>query len=272
MSEPTVSTSAPSSRSGAKALAGASDGAAVRLPPGLRRLQTDALVQWVLHPVEFLEEQRARHGDSFSVRIVPGRPPMVWLSEPEAIRDVFAADDETLNAGEANQIVESVLRKNSILLLDGEPHRRQRKLLMPPFHGDRMCAYGTTMREASARAIGAWRVGGTVTLLDEMQEGIRLRDPAAIREAARKVTMFAEMMDPEHGKVVIASDIGDLGELPSDIIVICDWQVEALAAKLSELVGGWNRWAAMGDRAAAYAKAQFAPPVIGRRLLGAMLV
>ena len=62
-----------------------------------------------------------------------------------------------------------VVGARSVLLLDGAEHMRQRKLLLPPFHGERMRAYEQTMRDAADRAIDSWPVGRDFTLLPSMQ-------------------------------------------------------------------------------------------------------
>jgi len=62
-----------------------------------------------------------------------------------------------------------VVGERSVLLLDGAEHMRQRKLLLPPFHGDRMRAYEQTMREAADRSIDTWPRGEPFGLLPHMQ-------------------------------------------------------------------------------------------------------
>ena len=99
----------------------------------------------------------AAYGDTFTVRLF-GAPPFVFFSQPAAIRDIFTGDPETLLAGRGNEVLRPVFGSNSILLLDGARHRRERKLLMPPFHGERMRLYGDIMREVVDRSIDGWPV------------------------------------------------------------------------------------------------------------------
>ena len=77
------------------------------------------------------------YGDAFTIRLI-GAPPLVFFSQPTAIKEIFTGDPETLRAGRGNEILRPVFGPNSVLLLDGARHRRERKLLMPPFHGERM--------------------------------------------------------------------------------------------------------------------------------------
>ena len=65
----------------------------------------------------------------------------VFVTDPEDVKQVFTGDPEVFHAGEGNQILEPVLGENSVLVLDEKPHMSQRKLLLPPFHGERMQGY-----------------------------------------------------------------------------------------------------------------------------------
>ena len=85
----------------------------------------------------------------------------VMVFHPELVKQVFRAPPTQLRAGEANAVLGPVVGARSVLLLDGAEHMRQRKLLLPPFHGERMRAYEQTMREAADRAIDSWPVDAT---------------------------------------------------------------------------------------------------------------
>ena len=81
------------------------------------------------------------------------------LADPEAVKQVFTGDPRVFHAGEGNQILAPVLGENSVLVLDEKPHMSQRKLLLPPFHGERMQGYEQTMTEIAAREIESWPTG-----------------------------------------------------------------------------------------------------------------
>src|SRR5439155_1495482 len=91
------------------------------------------------------------------------------FSDPEAIREIFTGDPELLRAGEANNLLEPMLGQHSLLLLDGPRHLRERRLMLPSFHGERMQAYGRVMREITDRSIDAWPVGRPFPIHDQMQ-------------------------------------------------------------------------------------------------------
>jgi len=138
-----------------------------------------------------------RYGDMFTIRIAY-EGTWVILADPEAIKQVFTGDPKVFHAGEGNEILATVLGRNSILVLDEKPHMSQRKLLLPPFHGGRMQGYEGTMAEIAAREIESWPTGEPYALRPRMQaltleiilntvfgvrEGERL---AELREALRE--------------------------------------------------------------------------------------
>jgi len=117
------------------------------------------MVKWVRTPLPWLDELSARYGNVFSMQLPRLGGPMVIFAEPSAVRDLWTGDPHVLNAGQANVILRSVLGKDSLLVLDGERHLRERRLMLPPFHGERMKAYGDAMREVTVREIERWPIG-----------------------------------------------------------------------------------------------------------------
>ena len=95
--------------------------------------------------------------------------PWVMLCHPDAVKQVFTGDPRLLHAGEGNVILEPMLGSNSVLLLDEDAHMRQRKLMLPPFHGERMKAYADTMREVAERELATWPRGEPFSLWPHMQ-------------------------------------------------------------------------------------------------------
>jgi cytochrome P450 len=120
--------------------------------PGARANPWIQTLRYLLDPVGYVEKLHAEHGDVFRLDTVVFGPEVVVV-RPEAIRTVFTGDPETLRAGEANITLEPVLGNKSVLLLDGAEHLRHRRLLLPPFHGERMLAYAKTMREVTERVV-----------------------------------------------------------------------------------------------------------------------
>ena len=81
---------------------------------------------------------------------------MVMLTEPDAIRTMFASKGDDLHAGKVNTILRAIVGSSSVLLLDGAEHMRHRKLLLPSFHGERMRFYGETMADIARQSIATW--------------------------------------------------------------------------------------------------------------------
>ena len=96
-----------------------------------------------------------RYGDVFTLRWV-GAGRIVFVSSPSAVREVFSGDPEVLDASGANAILAPLLGSQSLLLLSGESHLRHRRMLLPPFHGDRMLAYAEVIRDAADRSLDGW--------------------------------------------------------------------------------------------------------------------
>lgn len=115
-----------------------------------------------------MQRCRARYGDVFSLRIAQ-EGTWVMLSDPEAVKQVFTGDPEILRAGEANVILRPFVGRRSVLLLDEPAHMVQRKLMLPPFHGERMQRYGALMRAVAEREIESWPTGEPVALWPRMQ-------------------------------------------------------------------------------------------------------
>jgi cytochrome P450 family 135 len=138
------------------------------LPPGPDWSLTRSTIRWWRRPLETLEECRARYGGMFTYRLAH-EGTWVFVSDPEAIKQVFTGDPRLLHAGEANIVLLPVLGEHSVLLLDEPEHMGQRKLMLPPFHGKRMQAYGDVMAEAAGEEIERWPTDRPVRMRPRMQ-------------------------------------------------------------------------------------------------------
>src|SRR5262245_10888924 len=104
------------------------------LPPGPRSPAAWQLLQYTLSPMSFFDKCHRRYGDTFTVRWA-GYGIFVILSSPAAVRDVFRGDGQSLHSGETNEFLSVSVGANSVLVLDEEPHARQRRVLLPPLKG-----------------------------------------------------------------------------------------------------------------------------------------
>ncbi len=139
------------------------------LPPGPSAPTFVQTFRWVRAPFPFLEECQRRYGPTFTVSLT-GLPRLVMFSEPEAVHEVFADGGERLQAGRFNRTLAALLGDRSVLMVDGQAHRRKRRLLVPPFVGERMQAYGRVMQAAADRAIDAWPLGKPFRFQEPMQD------------------------------------------------------------------------------------------------------
>ena len=147
---------------------GASEAQVTMLPPrpDLSRWMMSA--GFVLQPTRFLDACRERMGDYFTLRPAPGRV-LVVTADPGAVKEVFTGDPALLHAGEANIVLAPVLGQRSVLLLDGPEHMRQRRLMLPAFHGERMRNYSRAIEEAAQWHVAGWPRGRSFPVLSSMQ-------------------------------------------------------------------------------------------------------
>jgi cytochrome P450 len=119
-------------------------------------------------PTAFLERCRARYGKRFTVRLI-GQPAMVMISDPDEIKEIFQAPPEVLHPGEGAKILEPLLGRNSVILLDEQPHLEQRKLMLPAFHGERMQRLSGLMQELAESEVDSWPREAAVALHPRLQ-------------------------------------------------------------------------------------------------------
>ena len=138
------------------------------LPPGPDWSVARSTMRWWRRPLQTLEYCRDRYGGMFTYRLAH-EGTWVFVSDPEAIKQVFTGDPRLLHAGEANIVLLPVLGEHSVLLLDEPEHMKERKLMLPPFHGKRMKAYGEAMADIAAEEIDRWPASEPVRMRSRMQ-------------------------------------------------------------------------------------------------------
>jgi cytochrome P450 len=137
------------------------------LPPGPRAPAAWQTVAWMTRPGAFLGRVHDRFGDPVTIRTYWTEEPMVLFSHPEAVREVFRLDPAIAPAGQSWEFLRPFAGPHSILLLDGEEHLRERRLLQTPFHGERMRSFAPVVAELARRELGTWR--GRVIALERMR-------------------------------------------------------------------------------------------------------
>jgi cytochrome P450 family 110 len=126
-------------------------------------------LRFLFRPLETLEARFHAYGDNYRVSQPDAKPALVTFSSPDALESIFTAKPEQLETGQANQILKPMLGENGVVLLGGAAHQRQRQLLMPPFHGDRMRSYAQVIQDITAQVMKQWAIGTTFAVRPAMQ-------------------------------------------------------------------------------------------------------
>jgi len=138
------------------------------LPPGPRAPAMLQGLAYLLAADPFIDRCLRRYGDIFTLKIV-GLGTIVALSNPADVKTVFKASPGQLDAGSGNRPIAILLGSRSLLVLDGSEHLRQRKLLLPPFHGERLALYKDLIDELTEDAVDRWPLNEPFPLLPELQ-------------------------------------------------------------------------------------------------------
>ncbi|NEO55520.1 MAG: cytochrome P450 [Okeania sp. SIO3B5] len=125
------------------------------------------ILQLVLAPLNTLESYAKKYGDIFTMITALGK--VVMVSSPQALQEIFTKDNNEYETP-GSKIIQSMIGEYSILALEGDRHRRERKLLMPPFHGDRMRSYGELICNITKEAASNLTEGKTFIARKLMQE------------------------------------------------------------------------------------------------------
>lgn len=125
------------------------------------------LLKWLTDPLGFQDKYSQKYGDMFTMRLsVLGF--CVVVGNPQAIGDIFSQD--TFDVGRANALAEPLIGQNALALMDGDRHRRERKLLMPPFHGERLQTYAEQICRITEQIANSWQVGQPFVARTAMQQ------------------------------------------------------------------------------------------------------
>lgn len=142
------------------------------------RSQTPELLQttqWILDPVGYMQKNFSRHGDIFQAPIAwngNGSEPYCLVSDPKAIQYLLTkdTDKELSSPGELNEILIPLIGRQNVMLLSGQSHRNRRKLVMPPFHGEHLIAYGKVIQQITQEVVNQWSKGSEIDVRAAMQQ------------------------------------------------------------------------------------------------------
>jgi cytochrome P450 len=186
-------------------------------PPGSSAPVWAQALRYTRDPLGFTVVRQRRYGDVFSVKF-PFFGRVFYIASPALAKEVFTGSAAVFHAGEANAtVLEPALGPSSVLTLDDEPHLRARKLLLPPFHGDRIRVYAELMAEATRREMERWPVGEPFALRPRMQRitlSVILRavfgisDERRIDRATKLIDRFTARVSPITRFPMLRRDLG----------------------------------------------------------------
>jgi cytochrome P450 len=137
------------------------------LPPGPRAPALWQTLAWMSRPGAFLQSVHRRFGDPATIRTYWTEEPMVLFSHPDAVREVFALPAAIAPAGQSWEFLRPFAGPHSILVIDGDEHLRERRLLQKPFHGEQMRALAPVIADLARAELQSWR--GRVNTLERMR-------------------------------------------------------------------------------------------------------
>ncbi|WP_414543283.1 cytochrome P450 [Nostoc sp. CCY0012] len=171
-----------------------------KLPPKSRVPRVIQTIRSIFTPVSFLKATQQEYGDIFLFESKHFSSQIV-LSNVQAIQELLTADSKLFESGSGSKIIQPLVGANSLILLDGDRHLQQRKLLMPPFHGERMRAYGQLICDITNQVTSQWTVGQSFLARPNMQDislQVILRAVFGLKEGERYQQIkqvLTEMLD-----------------------------------------------------------------------------
>jgi cytochrome P450 family 135 len=164
------------------------------LPRGPRLPPLALTLVWTLAPTWVMDQCSRRYGDAFTLTFGPSGRKLVMLSDPEAVKAVFTAPPEVAPSAAGASPIAPIMGPSSVITLTGPEHMRQRKLLLPPFHGERMREYADVIVQATRRSMVEWPLGKPMKLSERTRAitlevilravfGVEAERMGALREA-----------------------------------------------------------------------------------------
>ncbi len=164
------------------------------LPRGPRLSSLALTLAWSFAPTWVMDQCARRLGEAFTITFWPSGRKLVLLSDPAAVKTVFTAPPELAPSAAGSSPIASIMGPNSVITLTGREHMRQRKLLLPPFHGERMREYADVIVQATRRSMVDWPLGEPMKLSERTRAitlevilravfGVEAERMGALREA-----------------------------------------------------------------------------------------
>jgi cytochrome P450 family 135 len=134
------------------------------LPRGPRLTPLVLTLAWSFAPTWVMDQCVRRLGDTFTITFWPSGRKLVMVSDPDAVKTVFTAPPEVAPSAAGSSPIAAIMGPSSVITLTGPEHMRQRKLLLPPFHGERMREYAEVIVQATRHSMANWPLGKPMKL------------------------------------------------------------------------------------------------------------
>jgi cytochrome P450 len=195
------------------------------LPPGPSLPAALQMVGFWTRPLAFIDSCRERYGKRFTTRL-PFTPPFVNLADPDEVKQVFTAPPDVLHPGEGAKVLEPIIGRNSVILLDEDAHMAQRKLMLPAFHGERMEQLTELMEEVATEEVAA------------IPRGVPLALHPRLQDLTLKIILRAVFgLDPGARFDALRERLGAMLEFGDKPISLMPPKPDSLAARIGERVG-----------------------------------
>lgn len=135
----------------------------MQLIPGPQTPAFIQLLRWIFSPMSFMDECVRRYGDIYRLNLGKDYSKLIFVSNPQALQQILTQDTRAdFHApGELNSLFTSLLGDNSVICVSGHSHHRQRQLLLPPFHGERMRTYSDVINQVTTETLARVQSGET---------------------------------------------------------------------------------------------------------------
>lgn len=198
----------------------------MQLPDGPKTPSFLQTLQWIFRPLETLDYRANKYGDTF--RIFGNKlPPTLYFSSPQALQAILTAPPEKIDCVNGTKLLKPFVGEHSLLLLNGESHQRQRQLLMPPFHGERMRAYGKTICNVTEQVMSLWTPEKPFGVRSAMQD-------IALRVILKVVFGLHEEQRFEQLRQLLASILNSFSSPLSSLLLFYPF--------LQRDLGPWSPW------------------------------
>jgi cytochrome P450 len=147
---------------------GAAEAATLPTPPRIDLPRTLQVLRFNQRQIDFVFGARRRLGEVFRMSGIVGGDPVI-TSHPDHVQSLFTAKPEQAPSLTGESPLRPIVGPNSVLTAIGARHMRQRKLLLPPFHGEAIERYEQMISDAAEREIDRWPIGEPLALAPRMQ-------------------------------------------------------------------------------------------------------